>query len=296
MKKLTFAILGLVVLLIPLLAIGCETTGTGTAAPVFITKETYDAGINALQALINAKANQTDITALGTRLDTHITQTTTANTYSKGELYTRAEVDAAIAAAVAALKANQTWITGSTGGTSGGTGGGTIVTQNCGDGCLYRVYQKPNSPVYIGGQTYAWALEITNTSNKWKKIQLSATLNPDSTISNTGVVVAWGTGPLIAGPPIACTNSAGSYTNPCGTYFYCPNYALAGTNPNGVLPTYVTPGTPTSSIMFGPPGSNGAILTIGSGVKILIWVNLNLVYTTGVTQWLDPIWNVTLVD
>ncbi len=163
MKKLSLVILGLLVLLIPLLALGCETTTPAGTAPAFVNTETYNAGINALQAAINAKANQSDIAAQTARLDAHIAQSTTANTYTKGELYTRAEVDAAIAAAVAALKANQTWITGSTGGTSGGTGGGTIVTQNCGDGCLYRVYQKPNSPVYIGGQTYAWALEITNT-------------------------------------------------------------------------------------------------------------------------------------
>lgn len=123
MKKLSLAILGLLVLLIPLLALGCETGTPTQTASLFVTAETYNAGINAMQGQLNGKANQTDLNTMATDVATLKGQGA-GNTYTKGELYTRAEVDAAIAAAVAALKANQTWITGTTHTTPAGTTAG----------------------------------------------------------------------------------------------------------------------------------------------------------------------------
>ena len=161
MKKLSLSILGLVILLIPLLALGCETTTPAATTPLFVTTETYNAGINALQTLINAKANQADIVAQAARIDAHIAQSTAANTYTKGELYTRAEVDAAIAAAVAALKANQAWITGSTG---GGTTGGSVTG-------VVSITTNPASISVGSGTTMGFTIQITNGSNQWKYIR-----------------------------------------------------------------------------------------------------------------------------
>lgn len=120
MKNYLPFIIGLVILVMPFALMGCETATPAGTAPLVVSTETYNAGINALQAQINAKANQADLTTQTTRID-GLSSQGMGNTYTKGELYTRAEVDAAIAAAIAALKSNQAWITGSTHTTPAGT-------------------------------------------------------------------------------------------------------------------------------------------------------------------------------
>jgi hypothetical protein len=277
-SKLAFLSICLILLATP--ALGCITnTPDAPATNSFTTIQTQ---VNTIQTDVNNL--KTDV---GKKVDlqtvTDLIKTFSGtgggNTgYTKGEVYTRTEVDQAITTAINNLKTNpdQSWIKG---GSSSVGGNSNVPLINNGD-YSYRVYQKPGSPVYAGGQAYSWALEITNNTAKWKKLQLAGTLNPDTSVAGTGICTAWNN----------------SFTSPSGTYFNCLNFALGSTNPTGVMPTYTTAGTPTPSIMFGAPGSNGTIFTLGAGEKKLIWVSLNLVYTSGVTQWMDPSWNISLSD
>lgn len=118
MKKLYLTILGVLVLLMPLSVMGCEETAPATTTPLFVTIETFNAEINRLTTAINAKANQAALDAQVIRIDTFTGQ---VDTYSKAELYTQSEVNERIAAEIAVLKANQTWVTGTTTTSAAGT-------------------------------------------------------------------------------------------------------------------------------------------------------------------------------
>jgi hypothetical protein len=266
-------------LLLVLPASGCITDDSKTTvspitndiATMKVQIATHGTDISKLRDYLSKKADSTRVDALAG------TGGGTAG-YSKAETYTQQQVNDAITTAITALKNNsdQSWIKV----TPANLGANPNVPLiNAGD-YSYRIYQKPASPVYAGGQSYSWALEITNNTAKWKKVQIGGTLNPDTTVAGSGILTAWNN----------------NYVSPSGTYFNCLNYVLATTNPTGVMPTYVTPGTPTPSVMFGTPGSNGSIFTFGAGEKKLIWISLNLIYASGVTQWLDPSWNISLSD
>lgn len=118
MKKLYLSILGLLVLVMPLTVMGCETTAPATTTPLFVTTEAFNAKVNELTTLINTKANQGALNTQVERIDKFTGQ---VDTYTKAELYTQAQVNAQIAAAVAALKADQAWVTGTTTTSAAGT-------------------------------------------------------------------------------------------------------------------------------------------------------------------------------
>lgn len=273
MKRSIIIMAAIMLLALPLA--GCVTDDSKTAVNPITTQVTQvqndlkntQADVKALQDSVSKKVDLSTVTDLIKTAGA----AGASSGYSKAETYTRAEVDGLLLA----LKNDQSWIKGS----NSNTPNTNVPLINNGD-YSYRVYQKPSSPVYADGQTYSWALEITNNTGKWKKLQLAGTLNPDASVAGTGVCTSWNN----------------SFTSPAGTFFNCLNYSLSGTNPTGVMPTYVTAGTPTPSIMFGSPGSNGTIFTFGAGEKKLLWVSLNLNYTSGVTQWADPTWNISLSD
>jgi hypothetical protein len=174
MKKLFFAILGLVILSVPFALMGCETVTPAGTAPAYVNTETYNAGINALQAQIATKADAATVVAQTARIDTIASQGA-GNTYTKGELYTRAEVDASIAAAVAALKANQTWITGTgTGGTTTTTGGTTTTVG--GVSVNLDKNQVISTSTDTGNKDVT--VTVTNASGAGKSISLLISLTP----------------------------------------------------------------------------------------------------------------------
>jgi len=110
--KLVLLVLGLVVLCFGL--VGCEETVPTTPGVSVDTRlvnlETWKTSIDTAMA---KKAEAATVTGNSNRIATLEGQSV-ANTYSKTELYTQAQVDAQIAAAVKALKADQSWITGRT--------------------------------------------------------------------------------------------------------------------------------------------------------------------------------------
>jgi len=122
MKKYLLIFLALVIL--PLGLMGCEEDTTSPTAPAVpsIDKRLTEAeaGVVALSGQLAAKAETATVTAIANRVAALEGQSS-ANTYTKAQLYTKAEVDAAVAAAVAALKADQAWIEGRTTTTGAGT-------------------------------------------------------------------------------------------------------------------------------------------------------------------------------
>ena len=127
MKNYLVAILGLVILCFGL--VGCEETtptapSTTSVGTRLVNLETWRTGVDGnISTLTNTMANKAEtstVNAISTRVGTLEGQSA-ANTYTKTQLYTQVEVDAQIAAAVTALKADQTWITGRTSTSGAGT-------------------------------------------------------------------------------------------------------------------------------------------------------------------------------
>ena len=101
---------------------GCATAPETTPIATFVTTDTFNAKMSEMQAQINQKAEQSALTAQATRIDGLASQSS-ANSYSKTETYTKAEVNAQIAAVIAALKAEANpWGSTSSGGTTGDYG------------------------------------------------------------------------------------------------------------------------------------------------------------------------------
>ena len=256
MKKLTLSLLCLLVLLIPLLALGCEETAPTGTAPLFVTSDALNTAMQQLQSQINNKANQSDLTAQATRID-NIASQGTGNTYTKGELYTRTEVDAIVAAAVKALKDNQAWITGSaSGGTGGGSTGGTT-------GQVTWITNPTNVQI-LGAAQVCYTVKITNSTGNWVYIRPIININAATGQSPTSVTAI-------------AISIGGSAVN-----LATANFQFTPVFPTGVVSSVVA--IPTT----GGNGSGEFQLAANSTVDLLVCVQItaaaNIIWNIGTSM------------
>jgi hypothetical protein len=106
---------------LPTKAAGPSATDTAQDATIADVKRS-------VQSLADTKVNGDTFNLLKGRVDTmevKVNASGAGNSYDRSQLYTKAEVDAAISAAITALKTatDQTWIKAKTGTSTGGTGG-----------------------------------------------------------------------------------------------------------------------------------------------------------------------------
>jgi hypothetical protein len=196
------------VLSIAITSISClPTKTTTTVSPKDTEQDTAIAEVRrSVQSMDSNKIGQDTFNALKGRVDTmevKVNASGVGNSYGKSETYTRAEVDAAVAAAITALKAatDQTWIkaktgTGSTGGTLDPVDGAILDS----DGDLQLVLERSvEEEVWIDdniNQTFRLTIRNNGTSSTYFRINAdfdceesvaitSASLTPD--YSGSGV-------------------------------------------------------------------------------------------------------------
>ena len=263
-KRLSLLILCSVVLLLPLLSIGCETTGGGgAAAPLYATQAQLTDAIAKLGAEINGKANKDDLNSQ-MKLVTDLMKNISApsiNTYGKDQLYTKAEVDAVIEAKIAALKSNQAWITGSSGGTGGTT---TPVTGNV------NVITSPTNVQILGSTQLCYTAKIQNGVNQWVYARPIITINAASGQSPTivtRVVLTMG------GSAISLTGDSNILPSVTNHFQFTP------TLPSGVAISSVT--------MIPTYGGNG-----GGEIQIAANTTIDVLVCITITAPSNIIWNV----
>ena len=265
-----FFVLAVLVLLVPLTLLSCVPPTTTAAAPTVspITQvQTEVATLKTdLASLKETKASTSKTTELESRLSTvegkinALQSQGAANAYTKSETYTKAEIDAAIAA----LKSNQTWITVAT-----GTGDTSTTTPTTGQ-VTYRVYKSAEdvSPVYTES-SYTWWLEISNGFTEYKKVFVSCILVPNSGSTINGDIQIWNN----------------STYPPTGTYLYSPDMigGLVAPNTMGAFSMNYVPTTGIKTTMIS--GNSQGHLIIKGNDKKVIPITLVLDYVTGATQW-----------
>jgi hypothetical protein len=191
-------LLAISALLLILPAFGCITDDSKAPATsaAFVSTAQHAADVAALNASLAKKADQTSVDMLVKMMPAG--GATATDTYPKTQLYTKAEVDAAISAATAGLKSDQTWIT-KTGGSTSTTGGSTgtpkgdVLSSN-GDLELY-LDKDMDDEIYINNaQAMTWFLTVKNNGNSGTYYRINANFDlSDSTpvnISSAPLTVA----------------------------------------------------------------------------------------------------------
>jgi hypothetical protein len=264
MKKLTFILLGLFVLLIPLLAIGCETTPAATPTPLFVTQEAFNNAVNTLTTQITGKANQSDLAAQITRID-NLAGGGGGNSYPKDQLYTKAEVDAAIDAKIKALKDNQTWITGSSGGGGGSALGSVSFVTN--PVSIPQIFTSAS-----GTMQQMYTMSIQNGTNQWQYVKPVITFSIASgqaSTTVTGITISMSSG----GCNLTGTATGASPISSFGNF--------------SISPAIGTGSAVTPSIVVMPISGCTASgeFQVGAGQKIDILIVIQNMYTTTNTLW-----------
>jgi len=121
-----------------------------------------DNGIKAVDGRVTAWADK--VTAAETKIGILQGQSS-ANTYTKDQLYTKTEIDAAIAKAINDYKAGLTSSGSSTGGASGGTTGQVTWITN------------PLNVQTLGSQQVCYTIKITNGTAQWVYIRPIININ-----------------------------------------------------------------------------------------------------------------------
>jgi hypothetical protein len=197
-----------VILCVAITSMSCLPTKstTPTTSQKDVDQDTSIAEVKrSIQSVDSAKASTANFDTLKGRVDTmevKVNASGAGNSYDKTQLYTRAEVDSAIATAITNLKAdtNQSWIKG-----GGGSGGGGTIDPTDGaildsDGDLQLILERAvEEEVWIDdniNQTFRLTVKNNGTSSTYFRINCdfdceesiaitSATLTPD--YSGSGV-------------------------------------------------------------------------------------------------------------
>ena len=126
-------VLGIAVMLMPLLA--CMPPSTAASTPAAADPVAHQSDIAALKVEMANKAGTGTTNALESRM-VAVEARPTGGSVDTSNFYTKDQMDAAIASAIAALKADQTWITGTTHTTPAGTTTGEYGALISSDGKL----------------------------------------------------------------------------------------------------------------------------------------------------------------
>lgn len=276
-NKVVFAIMAVLLLAVP--TFGCITDDTKTAASglavdLAAAKTQSDANTKAIKDLtdtVSKKADATRVDAIFDKLGT----TGNANSYSKGETYTQAEVNQKIADAVNALKNDQSWIKG--------TGGTTVMPSGSDTGVVVFT----NNPVAIpqifssssGGNSNPWIMTIVNQGTTWQYVKPVVQLNiasgqSASIVQDITILVSGG----------SCTMT-GSYL----TSITAPVPPASATNAFSFSPSNMN-GTATPSVVMMPiSGCNGSgEIQIGPGQSQSVNIQIQNLKTAN-----PVLWNVT---
>jgi hypothetical protein len=212
-KMRSFLILA-IILCVATVTLSCLPTKAAGPSATDVTQDTAIAEVKrSIQSLSDTKVNGDTFNALKGRVDAQDIKIATSgigNSYDKTQLYTKAEVDAAITAAITALKAapDQTWIKAKT---TGGTGGGTVDPTDGAildsDGDLQLILERTvEEEVWIDdniNQTFRLTVKNNGTSSTYFRINCdfdceesiaitSATLTPDYSGSGVATPAAIG--------------------------------------------------------------------------------------------------------
>jgi len=118
-------------------------------------------------------------------------QSGTFSGYTKAETYSRAEVDAAIASAINALKTNQSWITGTGNTPQGGSDTGTVIFTN-NPVSIPQIFSSSS-----GASSSPWIMTIKNNSSTWQYVKPVVQLNvasgqPSSKVTGITLIISGG--------------------------------------------------------------------------------------------------------
>ncbi len=167
---------------VPLIA-GCVPPANDAAtATVPFAKQ---ADLDALKVTVNSKADSSRLDSLIVRIDGLAGNTGnsgTANTYSKADLYTRVEVDAAIAKAITDLKTAAPWgqATVNPGGSGSPTGSVTFATNPV---SIPQVYSGTTG----SGQSTFYTFKIINGTSAWQYVKPIVTLTVAPSYSSRSI-------------------------------------------------------------------------------------------------------------
>jgi len=175
MKRIILIITVALLSILPLT--GCITDDSSSNAITPLSTElenlkttvtTHTTKIAKLEEDVARKADSSRVDNLATSIGQ---QSGTAAGYTKAETYSRAEVDAAIASAINALKANQSWITGASSGSQGGSDTGTVIFTN-NPVSIPQIFSSSS-----GASSSPWIMTIKNNSSTWQYVKPVVQLN-----------------------------------------------------------------------------------------------------------------------
>ena len=168
--------------------VGCVPSEP-TTTPLSPTDVEQNARLDQLQQQVSnvqeGKANASTVTALQGRVTTLEGQSS-ANTYTKGQLYTQEQVDAQIAAAVKKLKDDQAWITG-TGDTSGTVTGdyGGLVDSDLDLELWVERTDPASDPMRFndGKDSAEFEIVVVNTEDTYHDFRLYLRMTPEDSVN-----------------------------------------------------------------------------------------------------------------
>jgi len=192
MKKIVLILLVLIVMVIPLTSCLQDEVTASSLVPRITTAEAsvakHETRITALETNRVSKA-ELDSTLSNAKAytDAKFSAVTTANSYTKLETYTKAEVDQAITNAINAYKASL-GATPSSG--SGSPTGQVAFTTN------------PTSLQVLGNGQLCYTMKVTNGLNTWQYVKPIMTISSSTTTTISSVALSY----TYAGSSIAHTN------------------------------------------------------------------------------------------
>lgn len=291
MKRIIIGAVSLLLLVtVLIIPMGCATppsSGGSTAADPFVKQTTLDAFKAAIESSLAKKADSSTVEALSKMIGN--LGGGSSSSYQKSETYTQTEInnkiDTKVAEAIAALKANQGWITGSgSSGSSGSSGGSSTgsVTYVTTPASIPQIFTSST-----GSAQQMYIMRINNGTNSWQYVKPVITLSLASSFSATTVTdlsisMSYGsynmTGSLVSSEPPTADQI---YKSTIGNFSISPPLGWK---------TVAKESNPVPSIVIMPisGGTGTGEFQVGSGQFIEIMIVISNM-KTGV----NSLWNIS---
>lgn len=251
-------LLGIVLLLVPFLS--CVPPAATAATPS--DGIAYKSDITALRADLTTKADKSVVDTLSNLIGKQTAGVAPNNTYTDSQLYTKTEVEAAIAKAILDLKTAAPW--------------GTVATaaNNNSIATATGTVQFTTNPVSIpqifssssGGNSSPWIMTISNQTTTWQYVKPVLSLNvasgqASSLVSAITVMTSGG----------ACSMT-GTFPTPVNNFSFSPI----------TMNTIVTP----SLVIIPISGCNGSgEIQVGPGTQQAFNIQIQGLITPNPTLW-----------